>query len=117
MPLNDESTAPKPGSFEFGLGYSQNAGIVSSIQLSQNNFLGTGNRFSIGLSRNNYSKSVSLNYLDPYFTDSGVSVGYNLSYSDYNRSTTTTADDSTIVENSAPARPGTDFTSTVARCR
>ena len=79
------------GSFEFGLGYSQNAGIVSSIQLSQNNFLGTGNRFSIGLSRNNYSKSVNLNYLDPYFTDSGVSVGYNLSYSDYNRSTTTTA--------------------------
>ncbi len=79
------------GSFIFGLGYSQNAGIVTSIQLQQNNFLGTGNRFSIGLQNNSYSKSINFSYVDPYFTDSGVSVGYNLSYSDYNRSTTTTA--------------------------
>jgi outer membrane protein insertion porin family len=79
------------GSFVFGVGYSQNAGIVTSISLQQNNFLGTGNRFSVGLQNNNYSKSVSFSYLDPYFTDSGVSVGYTLSYSDYNQSTTTTA--------------------------
>jgi outer membrane protein insertion porin family len=79
------------GSFVFGLGYSQNAGIVTSIQLSQNNFLGTGNRFTIGLQNNSYSKSINFAYLDPYFTDSGVSVGYNLSYSDYDSSTTTTA--------------------------
>jgi outer membrane protein insertion porin family len=64
---------------------------VTSISLQQNNFLGTGNRFSIGLQNNNYSKSINFSYLDPYFTDSGVSVGYNLSFSDYNRSTTTTA--------------------------
>ena len=79
------------GSFVFGIGYSQNAGIVTSIQLSQNNFLGTGNRFSIGLQNNSYSKSINFSWLDPYFTEDGVSVGYNLSYSDYNRSTTTTA--------------------------
>ncbi len=79
------------GSFVFGIGYSQNAGIVTSIQLSQSNFLGTGNRFSIGLQNNSYSKSINFSWLDPYFTDDGVSVGYNLSYSDYNRSTTTTA--------------------------
>jgi outer membrane protein insertion porin family len=79
------------GSFVFGVGYSQNAGIVTSVQLQQNNFLGTGNRFSIGLQNNVYSKSINFSYVDPYFTDSGVSVGYSLSYSDYNRSTTTTA--------------------------
>jgi len=79
------------GSFVFGLGYSQNAGIVASIQLQQNNFLGTGNRFTIGLVNNDYSTSVNFSYLDPYFTDSGVSVGYNLAYSDYSRSTTSTA--------------------------
>jgi outer membrane protein insertion porin family len=79
------------GSFVFGIGYSQNAGIVTSLQLSQSNFLGTGNRFSLGLSNNSYSKSVNFSYLDPYFTDNGVSVGYSLSYSDYNRSNTTTA--------------------------
>ena len=79
------------GSFVFGLGYSQNAGVVTSVQLQQNNFLGTGNRFSIGLQKNGYSKSINLSYLDPYFTDNGVSVGYNLSYSNYNRSTTSSA--------------------------
>ncbi|MEO8161806.1 MAG: outer membrane protein assembly factor BamA, partial [Arenimonas sp.] len=79
------------GSFVFGLGYSQNAGVVTSISLSQNNFLGTGNRFQIGLQNNSYSKSVSFSYVDPYFTDNGVSLGYSLSYSDYSQSTTTTA--------------------------
>ncbi|MFA6984746.1 MAG: outer membrane protein assembly factor BamA, partial [Arenimonas sp.] len=79
------------GSFVFGLGYSQNAGIVTSIQLQQSNFLGTGNRFSIGVQNNSYSKSISFSYLDPYFTDDGISVGYNLSYSDYSQSTTSTA--------------------------
>jgi outer membrane protein insertion porin family len=79
------------GSFVFGLGYSQNAGVVTSIQLQQSNFLGTGNRFSIGVQNNNYSKSINFSYIDPYFTDDGVSVGYNLSYSDYSQSTTSTA--------------------------
>ena len=40
---------------------------------------------------NDYSTSFNFSYLDPYFTDNGVSVGYNLMYSDYNQSTTTTA--------------------------
>ncbi len=79
------------GSFTFGLGYSQNAGLVTSIQLLQNNFLGSGNRFSIGLQNNSYSKSVNLSYMDPYFTDDGISVGYNLSYSDYSQTTNSTA--------------------------
>src|SRR3546814_1979027 len=32
------------GSFVFGLGYSQLSGVTTSVQLSQNNFLGSGNR-------------------------------------------------------------------------
>ncbi len=79
------------GSFVFGVGYSQLGGVVTSVQLQQNNFLGTGNRFGVGVSRNNYSKSLNFSYVDPYFTDDGVSVGYNLSYSDYNQNTTSTA--------------------------
>jgi outer membrane protein insertion porin family len=79
------------GSFVFGVGYSQNAGIVTSISLSQNNFLGSGNKFAVGLQRNNYSKSINFSYVDPYFTDDGVSVGYSLSYSDYSNTTTSTA--------------------------
>ena len=79
------------GSFQFGLGYSQVGGLVTSVQLDQMNFLGTGNRFSIGVQNNSYSKRLNFSYLDPYFTDDGVSVGYNISYSDYNQANFNTA--------------------------
>ncbi len=68
------------GSFMVGLGYSQLAGFITSLSVNQNNFLGTGNRVGVGLQRNRYSKSYDLNYYDPYFTQDGISVGYNLSY-------------------------------------
>jgi outer membrane protein insertion porin family len=79
------------GSFIFGVGYSQLGGVITSVSLQQNNFLGTGNRFAVALQKNDYSKSINFSYLDPYFTEDGISVGYNLSYSDYSQSTTSTA--------------------------
>jgi len=79
------------GSFVFGVGYSQLGGIVTSVSLQQSNFLGTGNRFGVGLSKNSYSTSLNFSYTDPYFTDDGVSVGYNVNYSDYDQSTSSTA--------------------------
>lgn len=74
------------GQFTFGLGYQQTYGLITSLQLVQNNFLGTGNRVSIAVQNNSYSKQYSLGYTDPYFTDSGISLGYNLSHSDYSYS-------------------------------
>jgi outer membrane protein insertion porin family len=79
------------GSFQFGLGYSQVGGLVTSVQLDQINFLGTGNRFSVAVEKNSYSKQINFAYSDPYFTDDGISVGYNLSYSDYNQANFNTA--------------------------
>ena len=77
------------GSFTFGLGYSQSYGMTTSIQLSQNNFLGGGNRVSVDASSSSYIKRYGFSYTNPYFTDEGVSLGYNLSwreldYSDFN---------------------------------
>jgi outer membrane protein insertion porin family len=68
------------GSFVFGLGYSQLAGLITSIQVVQNNFFGSGNRVSVAVQNNDYVKRIDLSYFDPYFTDDGVSVGYNLVY-------------------------------------
>jgi len=79
------------GSFQFGLGYSQVGGLVTSVQLDQNNFLGGGNRFSIGVQNNSYSKQINLSYVDPYFTDDGISVGYNIAYSNFNQANFNTA--------------------------
>ncbi|HEY0333632.1 MAG TPA: outer membrane protein assembly factor BamA [Stenotrophomonas sp.] len=77
------------GSFVFGLGYSQSYGVTTSVQLSQNNFLGGGNRVSVEASRSSYLQRYGFSYTNPFFTDDGVSLGYNLSwreldYSDYN---------------------------------
>ena len=77
------------GQFTFGLGYSQSYGMTTSIQLSQNNFLGGGNRVSVDASSSSYQKRYGFSYTNPYFTDDGISLGYNLSwreldYSDFN---------------------------------
>ncbi len=47
------------GSFVFGLGYSQSYGITTSVQLSQNNFLGGGNRVSVEASRSGYCSAMA----------------------------------------------------------
>jgi outer membrane protein insertion porin family len=79
------------GSFVFGLGYQQLYGLTASVQLSENNFLGTGNRVAVALQNNSYSQRLSFAYTDPYFTDSGVSLGYNLSFSNYDQGDSNTA--------------------------
>jgi len=83
------------GSFTFGLGYSQLSGITTSIQLSENNFLGTGNRVSVEASRNYYLQRYSFSFLNPYFTDGGVSLGYNLWWREFDNSNFNTASYST----------------------
>lgn len=79
------------GSFVFGLGYSQLSGVTTSVQLSQNNFLGSGNRVSIEASRNVYLQRYAFSYLNPYFTDDGVSLGYNLWWREFDNSEFNTA--------------------------
>lgn len=70
------------GQFQFGLGYSQLFGATIQLSLSQNNFLGSGNRISLSVQNNSFSRGFSFSFTDPYFTDDGISVGYNLAYSE-----------------------------------
>ena len=77
------------GSIAAGVGYSQLSGMNLSLQLSENNFLGTGNRVSVALTRSTYQKRYDFSFMNPYFTDEGLSLGYNLwwrefDYSSYN---------------------------------
>jgi outer membrane protein insertion porin family len=79
------------GSFVFGLGYSQLSGLTTSIQVSQNNFMGTGNRVSVEAQRNDYLQQYAFSFLNPYFTDEGLSLGYNLSWREFQNSNFNTA--------------------------
>lgn len=66
------------GSISASIGYSQGSGVIFSASVSQSNFLGTGNRFSLGLSRSEVMDSYNLSFVDPYFTLDEVSRGYNV---------------------------------------
>lgn len=67
------------GSFQFGVGYSELQGVITSVSLTQRNFLGSGNTVGTTIQNNDYVKRFDFSFFDPYFTDDGLSVGYNLS--------------------------------------
>jgi outer membrane protein insertion porin family len=79
------------GQFTFGLGFSQLEGLITTVSLDETDFLGTGNHFGITVSNSSFSKSVNFSYTDPYFTPSGISVGYGLFYTEFNNANFNTA--------------------------
>ncbi|MFW1857523.1 outer membrane protein assembly factor BamA [Acinetobacter defluvii] len=78
--LNIEVEEQHSGTSTLAVGYSQNGGVTFQAGLSQTNFLGTGNRVSIDLSRSETQDYYNLSVTDPYFTIDGVSRGYNMYY-------------------------------------
>lgn len=77
----DISVEERPsGNFLAGLGYSQSQGIIFNTELVQENFLGTGNRVSVSFNNSNVNRAFGLGFLNPYWTDDGVSLGFNAAY-------------------------------------
>jgi len=68
------------GAFQFGLGFSQLQGLITTLSVEQDNFMGTGNRAAVNIQNNRFFKRLDLTYINPYTTDDGLSVGYNASY-------------------------------------
>ncbi len=68
------------GSITASVGFAQNAGLILGGSISQNNFLGTGNKVSLGLTRSEYQTRYNFGFVDPYWTVDGVSLGYNAFY-------------------------------------
>ncbi|SDF27013.1 outer membrane protein assembly factor BamA [Phytopseudomonas seleniipraecipitans] len=68
------------GSITASVGFAQNAGLILGGSITQNNFLGSGNRVSLGLTRSEYQSRYNFSFVDPYWTEDGVSLGYNAFY-------------------------------------
>ena len=79
--LNVTVEETSSGAFTFGVGYSQVYGIVLSTSVSQNNFLGTGDRASLSISKSDFVTRYQMSYFQPYLTESGIGLGYDLTYS------------------------------------
>jgi outer membrane protein insertion porin family len=66
------------GTVGASIGYAQGYGMVLGVNLSENNFLGTGKNVAVAINRSTYQETLNLSYSEPYFTVDGVNVGYNL---------------------------------------
>jgi outer membrane protein insertion porin family len=73
------------GSFQVGLGYSQLQGLIASVSVQQQNFLGSGRTVGFAVSRSRINRQVNLSYTNPYWTDDGVSRGFFVNYSEFNQ--------------------------------
>tara|TARA_R110001583_G_scaffold26571_5_gene95815 strand:+ start:24612 stop:27032 length:2421 start_codon:yes stop_codon:yes gene_type:complete len=68
------------GSFTAGVGYGTESGVSLTGGVSQDNFLGTGDKVGFEVKFNDYSKSANINYTTPYLTKDGVSGGVRVFY-------------------------------------
>ncbi len=73
------------GSFQVGLGYSQIQGLIASISVEQDNFLGSGRRVGFSVSRSRILTQIGLSYTNPFYTDDGVSRGFFLRYTEFDQ--------------------------------
>ncbi|MEM6580195.1 MAG: outer membrane protein assembly factor BamA [Pseudomonadota bacterium] len=68
------------GSIGASVGYAQDAGLILGLNVQQDNFLGTGKRIGLGINRSRYQDLYNFSYTNPYYTEDGVSRGFNIFY-------------------------------------
>jgi len=66
------------GSISLGAGFSSSDKLVLSGSISQQNFLGTGTNAAFQISTSKINKTLAFSYLDPYWTDDGLSRGFSV---------------------------------------
>lgn len=78
--LNYHVVEKPTGSLQAGLGYSDTQGPTVNLSVTQDNFLGTGQRVGINFDNSSVTTQYSFNLTNPYFTEDGVSQSISLSY-------------------------------------
>ena len=68
------------GNFLAGIGFSQTQGLIFQTSITQDNFLGSGNRIQFAFNNSSYNRRFAIGYLNPYYTIDGISRGFNLNY-------------------------------------
>lgn len=70
----------RSGNFNLGAGYSDAEGAVFSFGLSQDNFLGSGNRARFVFNNSKVNTNYTASFFDPFHTLDGISRSWSLSY-------------------------------------
>ncbi|CAH1386846.1 outer membrane protein assembly factor BamA [Candidatus Nitrotoga sp. M5] len=76
------------GNFSIGAGISSNVGLVFNGSVTQRNLFGTGNSLSAQVNTGKVNKVYSVSYTNPYYTDNGMSLGFDAYTRDVNTTST-----------------------------
>lgn len=85
--MNINVTEKPTGSVMAGVGFSSTEGLILSGSISQANIFGSGNHLSTQFNTGKINTVYSLSYTNPYYTDDGVSRGFDI----YRRKVTATS--------------------------
>ncbi len=91
MDVNYKVVEKASGNMMAGFGFSQTQGLVLNASISQNNVLGSGKRVDLNFNNSDVTTVYSFGFYNPYFTDDGVSLGYNLNWRETNSRNANTA--------------------------
>ena len=103
--LKVKVTEKNTGSIMFGAGLSSSEGLVGSFNVTQANFLGTGDRVSAQVNTGKINKTYALSVTKPFYTPEGISLGYDIYRRDVN-----TASLSLVSYNTSSFGAGVRFT-------
>ncbi|MBF0135001.1 MAG: outer membrane protein assembly factor BamA [Magnetococcus sp. DMHC-1] len=84
------------GAFTVGAGYSTVDQVVGSASISQNNFLGKGQRVVLSFNLSANSSDFNLGFTEPYFMGRNMSAGFDLFNRQSNRLATSAYQQSTL---------------------
>ena len=88
MDVNVSIKEKSTGNISVGAGFSQGEGFTFAAGVTQANMFGSGNSVSTQINTSKINQVYSFSYTNPYFTDDGVSRGYDIYKRDTNTSST-----------------------------
>ncbi|MFZ2974708.1 MAG: outer membrane protein assembly factor BamA [Ferribacterium limneticum] len=91
LDVNVNVTEKPTGNLMLGLGTSSVDKIILSGSIAQNNFMGSGNNVAIQVNSAKTYRTYVFSYTNPYFTQDGVSQGFDLYQRTVNTTTTAIA--------------------------
>jgi outer membrane protein insertion porin family len=69
------------GNLSVGVGFAQEQGVIFNLGFKHENIFGTGNSIDIGFDNSSSLQRYSFSYENPYYTQDGISRGFNFTYS------------------------------------
>ena len=91
LDVNVNVTEKPTGNLMLGVGTSSTDKIILSGSIAQNNFMGSGNNVAIQVNSARSYRTYVFSYTNPYFTQDGVSQGFDIYHRTVNTSSTAIA--------------------------